>query len=124
MTSDQQTKLTEAKTDIEIENLSETMRIQRRGSELGVEGQNFAVHQLNQQADVLKTASENLSAMGNVDLGGSGGLNQIGLITGMAVGSAMGHQMSGMMNSVSNTPQVPPPPPVSSYFIALNGQQS
>lgn len=124
MTSDQQTKLTEAKTDIEIENLSETMRIQRKGSELGVEGQNFAVHQLNQQADVLKTASENLGAMGNVDLGGSGGLNPIGLMTGMAVGSAMGNQMSGMMTSVSNAPQVPPPPPVSSYFIALNGQQS
>lgn len=124
ITVDQQTKLTEAKTDIEIENLSETMRIQRKGSELGVEGQNFAVHQLNQQADVLKTASENLGAMGNVDLGGSGGLNPIGLMTGMAVGSAMGNQMSGMMNSVSNAPQVPPPPPVSSFFIALNGQQS
>lgn len=124
ITADQQTKLTEAKTDIEIENLSETMRIQRKGSELGVEGQNFAVHQLNQQADVLKTASENLGAMGNVDLGGGGGLNPIGLMTGMAVGSAMGNQMSGMMNSVNNPVQSPPPPPMSSYFIALNGQQS
>ncbi|KAA6322106.1 hypothetical protein EZS27_028322, partial [termite gut metagenome] len=44
ITIDQQTKFTEAKTEIEIENLSETMRIQRKDAELGIEGRNFAVH--------------------------------------------------------------------------------
>lgn len=47
---------------------------------------------------MMKTASENLGAMGN--------------------------QMSRMMNSVNNPAQSPPPLPMSSYFIALNGQQS
>lgn len=119
-TADQQTKFAEAKTDIEIENLSETTRIQRKDMEMGVEGKNFAVHQLNQQTDVLKTAAENLGAMGNVDLGGGGGLNAAGLMVGMGIGGAMGNQMGGMMNNMNNTP---PPPPVSTYHVALNGQQ-
>lgn len=119
-TADQQTKISEKKTDIELENLEETMRIQRKDMELGVEGKNFAVHQLNKQSDVLKTAAENLGEMGNVNLGGGGGLNPVGLMTGMAIGGAMGNQMGGMMNNINNTP---PPPPISTYHVALNGQQ-
>lgn len=74
-TADQQTKFVEAKTDIEIENLSELTRIQRKETELGVEGRNFAVHQLNQQTNVLKTAAENFGTMGNVESGSGGGFN-------------------------------------------------
>jgi membrane protease subunit (stomatin/prohibitin family) len=122
-TADQQIKLIGAKTDIEITNLEETMRIQRKNIELGVEGQNFAVHQLNQQTDVLKTAAENLGQMGNMNLGdGGGGLNPTGIMTGMMIGGAMGNQIGGMMTNMKNTP--PPPPPVVVYHIALNGQQS
>lgn len=120
-TSDQQTKFVEAKTDIEIENLSETMRIQRKDTELGVEGKNFNVHQLNQQTDVLKTAAENLGEMSNVNLGGGGGLNPTGLMMGMGIGSAMGNQIGGMMNITNKNP---PPPPVLAYHISLNGNQS
>lgn len=120
-TADQQTKFAEAKTDIEIENLSETTRIQRKDMEMGIEGKNFAVHQLNQQTDVLKTAAENLGAMGNVDLGGGGGLNAAGLMVGMGIGGSIGNQMGGMMSNMNNTP---PPPPVVAFHIALNGQQS
>jgi membrane protease subunit (stomatin/prohibitin family) len=123
-TADQQTKISERKTDIELDNLEDTMRIQRKDMELGVEGKNFAVHQLNQQSDVLKTAAENLGEMGNINLGGGdsgGGLNPIGLMTGMAIGNAMGNQMGGMMNNINKT--APPPPPVSTYHVALNGQQ-
>lgn len=121
-TADQQTKFIEAKTDIEIENLDETMRIKRKDMELGVEGKNFQVHQLNKSADVLKTAAENLGEMGNVNLGGGGGLNPAGLMMGMGIGGAMGNQISGMMGNLNQ--QTPPPPPKLQYFIALNGQQS
>jgi membrane protease subunit (stomatin/prohibitin family) len=120
-TADQQTKFISAKTDIEITNLDEMTRIQRKDAELGVEGKNFAVHQLNQQTDVLKTAAENLGEMGNVNLGGGGGLNPAGIMMGMGIGGAMGSQMGGMMTNLNKTP---PPPPVLAYHIALNGQQS
>ncbi|MBS1653118.1 MAG: SPFH domain-containing protein [Bacteroidetes bacterium] len=121
-TADQQTKFIEAKTDIEIENLDETMRIKRKDMELGVEGKNFQVHQLNKSADVLKTAAENLGEMGNVNLGGGGGLNPAGLMMGMGIGGAMGNQIGGMMGNLNQ--QNPPPPPTIQYFIALNGQQT
>ncbi|MFD1628661.1 SPFH domain-containing protein [Pseudopedobacter beijingensis] len=119
-TADQQTKFAEAQTDIGITNLEETMRIQRKDTELGVEGKNFAVHQLNQQTDVLKTGAENLGAMGTVDLGG-GGMNVAGMMVGMGIGGAMGNQMGGMMGNMNNTP---PPPPATNYHISINGQQS
>lgn len=122
MTADQQTKFAEAKTDIEITNLSETSRIQRKDLELGVEGKNFAVHQLNQQADILKTSAESLGNMGNIDLGNGGGLNAAGLMVGMGLGGSIGNQLGGMMNNMSNTP--PPPAPIIQFHIALNGQQS
>jgi len=121
-TADQQTKFIEAKTEIEIDNLDETMRINRKDIELGVEGKNFQVHQLNKSAEVLKTASENLGEMSNVNLGGGGGLNPAGLMMGMGIGGAMGNQIGGMMGSLNQ--HSPPPPPTIQYFIALNGQQT
>ena len=121
-TADQQTKFIGAKTDIEIQNLDETMRIQRKDLELGVEGKNFNVHQLNQQTDVLKTAAENLGEMSNVNLGGGGGgLNPAGLMMGMGIGGAMGNQMGGMMTNLN---QQTPPPVQINIFVQVNGQQS
>jgi len=111
-TADQQTKFTDAKTGIEITNLSEHARIDRKEKEMGIERENFAVHQLNQQADVLKTAGANL---------GGQGFNSGGLMAGMAVGSVMGSQFNTMAGSMGTTP---PPPPTTIYHIALNGEQS
>jgi hypothetical protein len=99
-------------------------RINRKGAELGVEGQNFAVHQLNQQTDVLKTAANNLGQMSNINLGdGGSGFNPAGLMFGMGVGSGMSNQLGGMMSTFG---QIPPPAPPSqpSFFVAINGQQS
>jgi hypothetical protein len=123
-TADQQTKFSEAKTDIEIKNLDEMTRIQRKDVELGVEGKNITVHQLNQQTDVLKTAAENLGQMSNVNLGGGAGMNPAGMMMGMGIGGAMGSQMGGMMNNIGQPQQTPPPIPIASFHIALNGQQS
>ena len=122
ITVDQTSKKIEAVTDIEIENIGEMARINRKDAELGVEGKNFAVHQLNQQTDVLKTAAENLGQMSNVNLGNGGGLNPAGMMFGMGIGGAMGNQVGGMMNNMNQTP--PPPPPQNVFHIALNGQQS
>lgn len=121
ITIDQTIKKIEAVTEIEIENMGEMARINRKNTELGVEGSNFAVHQLNQQTDVLKTAAENLGQMSNVNLGNGGGLNPAGMLFGMGIGGAMGNQVGGMMNNMNNTP---PPPPQNVFHISLNGQQN
>jgi membrane protease subunit (stomatin/prohibitin family) len=118
---DQELITTEGTTEISLENLSETMRIQRKELELQVEGKNLTTHQIDIQADVLKTAAENLGKMSEMNLGGGGGMNPTGMMVGMGIGGAMGNQMGGMMTSINKTP---PPPPVLSYHIALNGQQS
>lgn len=120
-TADQQSRFIDAKTGIEITNLDETTRIQRKDMEMGVEGKNFAVHKLNQQTEVLKSASGNLGGMGDGNLSSGSGFNPAGIMTGMAMGRVMGDQLGDMMNSTNNTP---PPPPTLMYHIALNGQQS
>lgn len=128
-TVDQQTKFIDAKTDIEIKNLDEMMRIQRKEAELGVEGKNINVHQLNIQGDVAKTAAESLGELGGAGTGGDGsGINPAGMMAGMMIGGAVGSGMAGMMGNmmqgVNQPVQSPPLPPNSQYFIALSGQQS
>jgi hypothetical protein len=87
---------------------------------LGVEGKNFQVHQLNKASEVLKSASENIGAMGDVNLGGVG-FNPAGVMMGMGIGGAMGNQINGL---IGNLNQQTPPPLNVSYFIAFNGRQS
>jgi membrane protease subunit (stomatin/prohibitin family) len=143
ITADQVSKTVEAQGEINIkniadtqvinaENLEETLRIQReeaqRAQKLQTETNFINTHAINQQADVLKTAAENLGNMSQTGGGDSSGMNPAGLMTGMALGGAMGNQMAGMMNQMSgavNQPQnTPPPLPVESFFIVLNGQQA
>jgi hypothetical protein len=121
-------------------NLEEQLRIQReemqRAQKLQTETNFIETHKLNIQTDaqkeVLKAAAESLGDMGNVDFGSGSGMNPAGMMTGMMMGGAMGNQMAGMMNQMGNNMntqthgnnQVPPPPPNSQYFVAINGQQS
>jgi membrane protease subunit (stomatin/prohibitin family) len=117
-TADQQMRFVDAKTGIEITNLGEMARINRKDVEMGVEARNFTVHQVDQQADILKTAAQNMSGSGT---GIDGGLNAAGLMAGMALGGVMGNQMGGFMANINTTP---PPAPDVHYHIAINGQQS
>ncbi len=117
-TADQQSRYIDARTGIEITNLEEMARINRKELEMGVEARNFAVHQLDLQADILKTAAGNLGEMGNMS---GGGFSPAGMMAGMAIGGTMGSNIGGMMGNITNTP---PPPPGESYHIAINGQQS
>lgn len=117
VTAEQQQRLINVQSDLNIQNLmdtqrintqnmEETMRIQReemqRAQRLQTEQTYIGAHALNRQAEVLQTAAENLAAMGTMDMGGGGGggLNPAGLMTGMAVGGAVGNQMAGMMNQM------------------------
>ncbi len=118
-TADQQTKFIDAQTDINIKSLEETMRIQRKDIEMQVEGKNFAVHQLNQQTEVLNTAAAGLGEIGNI--GNSGTINPAGVMTGIVMGGVLGNKMGSMLNNMNSTP--PPLPTSAIYFIALNGKQ-
>lgn len=142
VTIGQQTKTIEAQTDVNIKNLrdtqeinaqnmSESLRIQReeaqRAQKLQTETNFMGVHAMNLQADVLKTGAENLGQMSNMG-NSDGGMNPAGMMTGMAMGAAMGNQMAGFMNQmggqINNSMQAPPPMPNVAWMIAINGQQS
>jgi membrane protease subunit (stomatin/prohibitin family) len=91
---------------INAENMQETLRIQREQAELAqrlqTEGANFAVHQLDQQADVAKTAAASMGQMGQGGgMGnGGGGFNPGAMMAGMAMGGVAGQQMAGMMGNM------------------------
>lgn len=119
---------------INTENVSETLRIQReeaqRAQRLQSETNFLGAHSLDKQAEVLKSAAENLGKMGTMKMGNGdgGGLNPAGMMTGMMMGGAMGQQMAGMMSQMGQTVQggmnTPPPVPHVQYFTAVNGQQA
>jgi len=142
ITAEQATKTTVAQTDVNIKNLEdlqsinsknmeESLRVQReeaqRAQKLQTETNFIGAHALNQQTEVLKTASESLGSMGTMNLGGDGGgMNPAGMMTGMMMGGAIGTQMTGMMNQMGQNMQqqqnTPPPPPQITYCISINGQ--
>lgn len=139
VTRNQQEKTLTAQTDVNIknmndmqginaENVEETLRIQReeakRAQKLQTETNFIGAHALNQQSEVLKAAANSLGDMSN--MGGSGGMNPAGMMTGMMMGGAMGNQMAGMMNNMGQNMQqqqnTPPPPPTIAYSVSVNGQ--
>jgi membrane protease subunit (stomatin/prohibitin family) len=145
VTSEQATKTTIAQTDIGIknladtqeinaENMSESLRIQReeaqRAQKLQTEGQNMSAHQLNQQSKVAQTAAESMGKMGGGGSGkGGGGMMDPGsmmasMAMGGAVGSGMAGAVGGMMQGMNEQKQTPPPPPLVQYNISVNGVQS
>ena len=100
---------------------------------LSAESEFLQAHSINKQAEVLSAAANNLGQMGQMNEGGGGGMNPVGMMMGMGVAAGMGQQMAGMMNSGMNAMQqpstsTPAPPPLPgtnnvSYMVAINGQQ-
>lgn len=119
---------------LNMENMRETMRIQREEGQyaqhLQTQQGNLGAYSTGLQADVLKTAAQNLGTMGSVNMGnaGDGTVNPAGMMTGMMMGGAMGSQMAGMMNNMGqqmqNAMNTPPPVPGVQYMLAVNGQQT
>ena len=114
--------------------------IYEEGGHLGVQSQHLQAHAINKQAEVLSAAANNLGQMGQMNMGGGGGMNPVGMMMGMGVAAGMGQQMAGMMSNGMNamqqpvqpqmsqqpTASVPVPPPaqgVVNYMLSINGQQ-
>lgn len=124
---------------IEMQNLEETMRIQREEGQYAQHKQtqtaNFAAYQTEAQTEVGVAGANALGQMGangagGVDLGNGGGFNPAAMMAGMAVGGAVGQNIAGTMNSMMNgngtsgmgSPMTPPPVPEISYHVVINGQ--
>ena len=136
ITKEQQTKFIDKQTEVSMRNLDdiqrinaedmgEKLRISRKGSELGLESQYLAAHQVNTQADVMKELSQNLGSLGGGSLGGGGSdLNPAGLMTNIAVGGLIGGQISNLVNQTNSVQNrsVPPPPPSVSYNVLIDGK--
>ena len=92
-------------------------------SNLASESAFIGAHQLNVQADVMKTGLDNMGQMGTMNLGGgNGNMNPAGMMTSMMMGTAVAGQMGNMMNNMGSTlqnnmpgvnpqNQMPPTPP-------------
>lgn len=117
-------------------------------SNLASETAYIGAHQINVQADVMKTGLNNMGEMGGLNLGGGDGhMNPAGMMASMVMGTAVAGQMGQMMNNMGSalnqnmpaptqgsTPppmpgapaQTPPPLPgvqTIQYFISINNQQ-
>ena len=108
----------------------------------------LGAHQVNVQADVMKTGLSNMGKMGSMNLGGGDGhMNPAGMMTSMMMGTAVAGQMGQMMNGMGSaisqnmaqqqvggmTPPPMPggatPPPMpqatpAAFFVNVNGQQA
>lgn len=123
---------------IESENYEESLRIQREEAQYAQHKQtqsaNFTAFQTEKQAEVGVAGANALGSMGangagSVDLGGNGtGFNPATMMAGMALGGAVGQNMAGMMNNMMSgmnqqtAGTTPPPVPVTTYYVAANGQ--
>lgn len=115
-------------------------------SNLASESAYMGAHQVNVQADVMKTGLNNMGSMGGMNLGGGDGhMNPAGMMASMMMGTAVAGQMGNMMNNMgtalnqnmASQGQTPPPmpnaqaatpPPMPNaqpvqYFISVNNQQ-
>lgn len=124
---------------IEAENYQETLRIQREEGQyaqrLHTQTANIGAYQVEKQAEVGVAGANALGQMGangagDVKLGSSGdGFNMAAMMANMAIGSAVGQNIAGTMNNMmSGTNQsmqqqmTPPPIPMTTYHVAVNGQ--
>ena len=130
--------LTSAKLQAESEDYIERLRIQREEGQYATHKQtqtaNIGAFQVEKQAEVGVAGANALGQMGSngagdVDLGGGGmGFNPAAMMASMAVGGVVGQNIAGTMSNAmtgmnrATLGAVPPPIPVTAYYVAINGQ--
>lgn len=127
---------------IESENYEESLRIQREEGQyaqhMHTRSANLGAYQVEKQAEVGVAGAEALGQMGangagNINMGGDGGsgmgFNPAAMMASMAVGGVVGQNIAGVMgnamsgmNTMGQPGMTPPPIPVVSYHVAVNGQ--
>ena len=125
---------------IEAEHYQESLRVQREEGQyaqhMHTRTANIGAYQVEKQAEVGVAGAEALGQMGangagSVDMGNGGGMgfNPAAMMASMAVGGVVGQNIAGAMNTAMSgmNPSVPggmtpPPIPVTTYHVAINGQ--
>ena len=117
----------------------QTQSTQKR-ADLATESDYLTAHQVNVQADVMKTGLNNMGGMGAMNMGGvTGHMNPAGMMASMAMGAVVAGQMGRMsqqmgqemsqnpMGGQSSAAQTPPPLPGAqapvAFYVSHNGQQ-
>lgn len=127
---------------IEAADYEERLRVAREEGQyaqhMHTRSANLGAYQIEKQAEVGVAGADALGQMGangagSINMGGDGGsgmgFNPAAMMASMAVGgvvgqniaSVMGNAMSGM-NGMSQPGMTPPPIPVITYHVAVNGQ--
>lgn len=131
--------ITTAKVKADTLHYEESLRIQREEGQYAQHKQtqsvNIGAFQVEKQAEVGVAGAQALGEMGangagNVALGGgdSMGFNPAAMMASMAVGGVVGQNIAGAMGGIMSganqqtTIPTPPPIPVITYHVALNGQ--
>ena len=127
---------------IEAEHYQESLRVQREEAQYAQHKQtqtaNIGAFQVEKQAEVGVAGANALGQMGangagGINLGGGSGdgsgFNMAAMMASMAVGGAVGQNIAGAMNNMMsgiNQPvqngMTPPPVPIVTYHLAVNGQ--
>lgn len=127
---------------IEAEHYQESLRVQREEAQYAQHKQtqtaNIGAFQVEKQAEVGVSGANALGQMGangagGINLGGGSGdgsgFNMAAMMASMAVGGAVGQNIAGAMNNMMsgiNQPvqngMTPPPVPIVTYHLAVNGQ--
>lgn len=125
--------------EAETQDYVERLRIQREEGQYAMHKQaqteNIGAFQVEKQAEVGVAGAQALGQMGangagDVNLSGSGdGFNMAGVMASMALGGAVGQNIAGVMNKMMGgvgqavqPGMAPPPIPVVTYYVAVNGQ--
>ena len=127
---------------IEAADYEERLRVAREEGQyaqhMHTRSANLGAYQVEKQAEVGVAGAEALGQMGangagNINMGGDGGsgmgFNPAAMMASMAVGGVVGQNIAGVMgnamsgmNTMGQPGITPPPIPVVSYHVAVNGQ--
>ena len=123
---------------IEAEHYEGTLRIQREEGQYArhknTQTSNLSAFQIEKQAEVGVAGAAALGQMGasvglNENPGSGGeGFNMTTMMASMAVGGAVGQNLAGILNNMMgginqrDSDSVPPPIPLISFYVAVNGQ--
>lgn len=118
----------------ETTDYTERLRIQREEGQYAQHKQtqtvNIGAYQVEKQAEVGIAGARALGQMGaneagSVDLGGAG-FNPAAMMAGLALGGAVGQNIAGTMNGIMSgagkSSEIPPPVPVSTYYVVADGK--